>query len=188
MSTSPIERDPDEFGMNLNLDAHRSARAEKKKPPTLTIGNRELVLPIELPLDVLAPLVDLDVDVSFLIREVMNARKTGIENASEDLASAVIDMLVLNPNLPKDVVRAVQAMARELLGGEQYEHLVAQKLSLPDVGLLAKWALRRYGVSLGEASRSSDSSESSGTTSKPTSPGETETSETSGGTRQTPAS
>lgn len=188
MSTTDIQRDPDEFGLNLNLDSARAARAETKKAPTVTIGGRALTLPAELPLEVLDPLTTLNVDISLLIRQVMDARAAGGDRAQEDIVSAVIDMLVVNPSLPTDVIAAVKEMTRRLFGEDGYVHLAAQRLTITDIGVLAKWIMRRYGVGLGEASRSSDSSEDSGTTSKPTSPGEAVTSGTSGGRRQTRAS
>lgn len=189
MSNSPIQHEPDsDIGLELDLDSERAARAEMKKPATVRIAGRALELPSELPLDVLDPLTHLNVDVSVLVRQVMDARKAGGDQAQETVADAVVDMLVVNPSLPTEIVEAVKEMTRRLFGIDGYEHLTAQRLSVGDVAALGKFVMRRYGVGLGEASRSSDSSTSDGTTSKATSRGATETSATSGGRRRTRAS
>lgn len=152
----------------LDLDAARTARAEvSDKPSGVKIGGRLLAIPSELPLDVLAPLTTINVDISVLIRQVLDARQT--EGGNEEILGAVVDMLMVNPSLPTEVIDCVKQMAERLFGEEGYAHLVAQRLTLKDVGLLAKWLMRRYGVGLGEASPSSDSSEGTGTTSTQTS-------------------
>ena len=172
----------------LDLDGSRSARVEvTDEPRVVRIGGLLLEVPAELPLDVLEPLTTINVDISVLIRQVLDARNSA--GAQEEILGAVVDMLMVNPSLPTEVIDCAKTMAQRLFGDEGYAHLVEQRLYLKDVGLLVKWLMRRYGVGLGEASPSSDSSEGTGTTSKPTSPGATTvTSATSGGRRRTRAS
>lgn len=182
MSLSP---DPDDLDFELDLDGQRSARAELTRTPALKVNGERIELPAELPLDVLEPLTKVNIDVSLLIRQVLDARGTG-EAANEELLGAVVDMLIVNPSLPVEVVDAVREMSRRLLGAEGYAALVAFRPTVKDVGSIAKYVIRQYGIRLGEASPSSDSSEGTGTTSKPTSPGGTTgTSATSGGRRRT---
>lgn len=186
MSDTPTTTADD---LDLDLDALRSARAELRSVPGITIGGKRLELPPELPLDVLEPLTSINVDIAVLIRQVLDARRENSDQANEAILDVVVDQLVVNPSLPAELIGAVKLMASRLFGEENYAHLVAQRLYLKDLGEIAKFVFRRYGVRLGEASPSSDSSEGTGTTSKPTSPGATKkTSGTSGGRRRTPAS
>lgn len=157
----------------LDIDSLRAAKREaRQQAPGVTIGGRRLDLPIELPADVLEPLTTLNMDVSVLIRQALDARDTGggDEASNLKLMGAVVDMIVVNPSLPRDLVEAVKEMGRRLFGGEGYTYLVAQRLTLPELGLIAKYVLGQYGVSLGESFGSSSSSAEAGTTSKPTSP------------------
>jgi hypothetical protein len=180
--------DPDDLDFGLDLDSQRSARAEVTRVPFVVLNGERHELPVELPLDVLEPLTGVNVDISLLIRQVLDARATG-EKANEELLGAIVDMLIVNPKLPTEVVDAVKEMARRLLGAEGYAALVAFRPTTKDVGSIAKYVLRQYGVGLGEASPSSASVEGTGTTSKPTSRGGTTgTSATSGGRRRTRAS
>lgn len=158
---------------DLDLDAARTARREAlQQAPGIKLGGRRIELPVELPVDVLEPLSTLDMDVSLLIRQALDARAQAKENDEATnlaLMGAVIDMLVVNPALPRDVVEAVKEMGRRLLGAEGYAHLVSCRLTLPDLGVIAKYLFAQYGVGLGESSGSSSSSGQAGTTSKPTS-------------------
>lgn len=183
--TSALATHEDEF--DLDLDAARSAASEAHQhKPAIKVGGQRIELPEELPLDVLQPLLHLDVDLSILLRQALDARRAG---SNDDAISAVVDMLVMNKSLPQDIVTAATTMARRLVGDEGYERLVAARLTLPEIGRLAKYLGRRYGVGLGEASPSSGSSEGTGTTSSPTSsPGITSTSEGSGSAPESRAS
>ncbi len=161
----------------LDLDAARTGRREGgKKVPSLRISGTRYELPVELPVDVLAPLTEVNMDVSLLIRQVLDARNEAVENgaaANEAILDAVVNMLIANPNLPTELVDAVKTMASRLLGDEGYAALVAYRPTVGDLGAIAKHLGRQYGVGLGEASPSSDSSEGTGTTSNPTSPAST---------------
>lgn len=180
----------DDFEFDFDLDSARAAAAEAVgHKPAIKLPNPDggepirVELPVELPLDVLQPLVNIDVDLSILIRQALDARKEG---STEDIVSAVVDMLVVNPALPRDLVEAATTMARRLVGSDEaYDRLCAARMSIPEIGRLVKYLGRRYGVGLGEASPSSDSSEGTGTTSRPTGPAATpaKTSGRSGGSR-----
>lgn len=183
--------DPD-IEFDFDFDKNRAARREaRQRVPALRIAGQRYELPLELPVDVLEPLADLNMDVSLLIRQVLDVRKQAVEDGeaqNEALLGAVIDMLVVNPSLPRELVAAVKEMAQRLLGPSGYTALAAARPTVPDLGAVMKYIAAQYGVGLGEASRSSDSSDGSGTTSSLTSGGEAATSATSGGHLPTLAS
>jgi hypothetical protein len=165
--TSLVPPDPDSIEFDLDFDAQRSANAEANEhSPGVKIGGEKLALPVELPVDVLQPLLNLDQDVIYLAKQAIDARAS---NDVDAIVASVVDMLVAHPTLPRDAVETVTTMARRLFGEEGYEKLVAARLTLPEIGRLAKYLGKRYGVGLGEALRPSESSEGSGTTSRPTS-------------------
>lgn len=159
-------------GGNLDLDAMRASRRAKQPDPFVTIGERQVTIPAGLPLEVLEPLTHVNMDVSVLVRQIMDAYSAGQESgegAAETMVDVVVDMLVVNPSLPGELVTAGKAMARRLFGDDAYEHLVSCRLELPEVAAIGRWAMRHYGVGLGEALRSSGSQEGTGETSAPTS-------------------
>lgn len=155
--------------LGLDLDAQRTARAEITGTPHITIGGRQLDLPPELPIDVLEPITEVNADVAIVFRQLLDARQTGGADANEEMVGAVINMVISKPELPTELITAIKTMARRLFGDDNYDHLVAQRPSKEDLGAIAKYLVRRYGVGLGESSPSSDSSEGTGTTSKATS-------------------
>lgn len=167
--------------LELDLDQGRAASNEHK-PKRIRVGGKLIDLPQELPIDVFEPLLDVDADVSLLFRQALDARETAGDNQM-GLVSAVIDMLVVNPQLPKQLVEAVKEMARRLVGDEGYADLAAARLSTAEAGKIAKFLGRAYGVSLGEASPSSGSAEEgSGATSQLTSSGATDSTPEASGT------
>lgn len=155
-------------GSILDLDARRAAAREAREAPALTLGGQRIELPIELPIDVLEPLLEVKADVSVLIRQVLDARDNE-DGAGMAVMGAVLDMLIVNPSLPRELIDAIKEMVRRLAGDDGYAALLAFRPTAPEIKELAGWAIRQYGVGLGEASPSSDSSEGTGTTSKPTS-------------------
>ena len=158
--------------MTFDLDAARAARREKLGAPGVTIGGQRLELPIEFPIDVLAPLTELDFDASVLVRIAVDARKEAEaagQNGTAAMLDAALDILVSNPKLPMDLVEACKTMARRMFGEDGYTHLAAQRLAIPDIVALTQFVGRAYGVGLGEALQLSDSSEGTGTTSRQTS-------------------
>ena len=160
-------------GFDLDLDAQRAASREaKQQAPSLTIGGRRYELPIELPVDVFEPLTTLDVDASLLVSMALDARKEAQQNgeaATEAVLQSVVNMIVANPNLPMDLVEAIKTGALRLLGEDCYTALVGFRPSIGELGAIAKHLSSQYGVGLGEALPSSDSSDGTGETSKPTS-------------------
>jgi hypothetical protein len=180
---------PEHDSFDLDLDAMRSARAEKTQTPGIKLAGTRLELPPELPLDVLEPLTGINVDIAVLVRQVLDTRRENSDQANEAILDVIVDQLVVNPSLPAELIEAVKTMAARLFGPEGYAHLTTQRLYVKDLGEIAKFVLRHYGIRLGEASPSPDSSEAAGTTPTPTSPGGTsETSETSGDVPAIPAS
>jgi hypothetical protein len=157
----------------LDLDAERAARREAAaKPVRLRLGGRTFDLPAELPIDVLQPLENLDIDLAMLIRQAVTLAQGQSDPAAA--TALVVDLLVANPNLPKSLIDAVRQMGQRLLGEEAYAALVASRPSYHDVAAVAKYLFKSYGVSLGNASGSNGSSETAGATSPVTSNGSTD--------------
>jgi hypothetical protein len=163
----------------IDLDAERQRRAAeregKREPLPIRLGGEVIaLLPVELPIDVIAPLRDLDESITLLLRSAMKMQRA--ENPADrlDATELIIDLLAATPSLPLDVLDVIKRSAIALLSHEGYERLMAQALTTPDLAFLAKSVFAFYGVTLGESSPSSDSStgdggETSNTTSKPTS-------------------
>ena len=176
-------------GHELDLDAAREARKREGAgvTPALKLDGHRYELPVELPVDVFDPLVHVDVDVSLLVRMAMDARdaaEANDENANMAVLDVLVDLMVANPPLPVDLVGAIKKSTQLLLGEECYAALVAFRPTVADLGAIAKHLFRQYGVGLGEASPSPDSSGDTETTSKPTSSG-TARARTSGGPGKT---
>ena len=177
----------------IDLDAERASRAAEREgknagAPIRVGGQTVATLPPELPFDALAPLRNLDADITLLIRSAMAAARTqGAERM--DQTALIIDLLAANPALPMALVDTVGEMTKALVGEDGYQGLVAARLTVPDVAALVKRTFAFYGVGLGEASAPSDSSENGGTTSLPTGSTTTEsTSEEPGAVPVTPDS
>jgi hypothetical protein len=181
-----VDDDEDIFDLAKQRTVRREATGAK--PIRLKFAETVHTLPDELPLDVFGPLEDINVDVALLIRLALDARE-GREGATKDATNIVIDMLVTNPALPREVLAAIREMAIRLLGQACYDDLIASRPSREDLGGIATFLFERYGVNLPEASEPSGSSDDDGTTPRPTSPESTDgTSEVSGPTPETPAS
>jgi hypothetical protein len=171
----------------IDLDAERVARREANaKHPRLRLDGTTYDLPVEFPLDVLSPILDVKIDlalVAHLLNQAMSANTEDQRNA----VSIILDILVTNPDLPIEAIDAGKTVARNLLGDDAYAALVRIRPSREDLSVLVRGVMRAYGVSLGEASRSADSSESDGATSSETSTDTTDsTPATSGETEPTP--
>lgn len=108
---------------------------------------------------------------------------------SDSFGEQVLEILMDRPTLPKQAITAIKDCFALLFGPEQYARFVAQRPSLADYVRLGRALFSIYGVSLGEAFASPDSSENAGETPKQTSPSTTEsTPETPGAAPETPAS
>jgi hypothetical protein len=149
----------------FDLRQRRKQRVEQREggaeAPVLVFGDVTVLLPVELPLQVLAPVVDLDLDLAMLIRKAVDAARGSGDERSTSL-DFILDLLVANPNLPAQAVAAVKDVARNLFGDDGYEALVAERPSLPDIQDLVKFIVATYGVGLGESS-SPDEQSGSGT-------------------------
>lgn len=179
----------------LDLDLARQQRAAeregKKRDLPLRVGGQTIaVLPVELPVDVLAPLRTLDGDLTLLLREAVQSAKNGGDTVNWDITELVIDLLANNPRLPMNFLDTIRDVAKNLLTEEGLNALIEQRPSGQDVAFLIKGVFRFYGLTLGEASPSSDSSTdaSGGTSSGTSSTTSTSTPEGSGQTPQIPAS
>lgn len=164
----------DDF-FDLDLDAARKQRAAeregKKRDLPIRFGGEVIAtLPVEMPVDVLAPLRNLDGDLTLLLREAMGAAKGGGSGEARwNATELVIDILASNPRLPVTALDTFAEVARGLFGEDGYAALVANRPTAQDFAVLVKGVFRFYGLTLGEASPSSDSSTDDGRTSSGTS-------------------
>lgn len=174
----------------IDLDRERKTRAAaregRKQAMPIRIGGEDIAtLPVELPVDVLAPLRDLDESITLLLRSAMQAQKAQNPQARWEASELVVDLLAATPTLPLDVINVLQQIGANLLGEDGLAKLLAARPSAEDYAALAKGVFRFYGVTLGEVSPSSDSSTDSGRTSRPISSGTTPAS-TPGESTETP--
>lgn len=157
--------------MLIDLNAERSARAAKREGKNEAVkvpfGKETYVLPAELPATVAETLLDPEVEIAQLIFAAIQAFKSG--EGDENTAGAIASVLASRPDLPIGFVRAVYGAIEQLFGSEQWASFQAQQPSAQDMVALVKGLFRAYGVGLGEAFKSSGSSETGGTTSKRTS-------------------
>lgn len=162
----------------LDLDEERIERARVRAARRAGRGDRLLirskgvdiaVVEAEFPLDVLAPFVDVNVDLALLVRQAIDLAQA--EGATQQLGTLdmIVSVLAANPQLPQEVIDAAREAARRLLGEAGYETLLAQRPTPWDIAALIRRLLGWYGVSLGESSSPSTDS-GGGATSKPTSP------------------
>lgn len=160
----------------LDLDHARAARHEGDGDrKTVRFGGQVIaVLPVELPLRTLQPLLDLNVDVPLLVRQILDLSGMGDEQRNTAATGLLVDILTMNPNLPRELIDAVQQIGRNLFGDDGYQRFLDQDPSGADVAALVKGLLRWYGVSLGESPGSSVSPPDGGGTSKSTSNGSTD--------------
>lgn len=156
----------------IDLDSARASRAASREAkgheaPIRLGGETIAVLGAELPVDVLAPLRELDSDLTLILRQALGAARG--QQSEIDSTDLVIDILSNNPNLPTTALDIIREVASNLLSPDGFARLVAQRPSVQDYAALAKGVFRWYGVSLGEALQSSVSSTDGGETSPGTS-------------------
>lgn len=152
----------------IDLDL-AAARREQEEPDGLPLKFRgtTFMLPTELPLDVFDPFLAEEFDLAGLIREVM-AEARNDDGTTKPVATVVIDTLFHRPALPVEIIKTVFAAFEALFGADQYAAFKALRPSLNDYGRLTSALFSEYGVSLGEAFASPDSSVSDGATPKET--------------------
>lgn len=164
----------------LDLDA---ARREAEQPDGLPVvfKGHTFTLPAELPVDVFDPFLADDFDLAGLIRDAMKFTRDD-EGKARPMYLIVTDTLFKRPTIPVDIAKAIFAAFEALFGEEQYAEFKTLRPSLPDYGRLTSGLFQMYGVSLGEAFASLDSSGTDGATPNQTSPDSTSsTPEASGG-------
>jgi hypothetical protein len=155
----------------IDLDAHRRESTYPDGIP-LVFGGEEFVLPAQLPLEVFDPFLSEELGLAALIRDFF------AESDDKDDVAQILDALVAHPGLPKQVIAAIMDAMALLFGAEDFARF-QRSSARPGVGdylFLARNLIAAYGVTLGEAFASPDSSESTGTTPSPTSPAGTPTS------------
>lgn len=159
----------------INLDARRTQRAAKREAQyadgiPVTHAGRTYKLPAELPVAVLDPLLDGDVDLAGLVTVAVNAMRSTGGDQQEQIAALVAEALMTHPDLPGNVLRGVRQVLANLFGPNQWAAFMGSNPapSLPDLAALIGGLVNAYGVGLGEAFGSADSSPSGGKTSSPT--------------------
>lgn len=171
--TEPIYND-------FDFDA---AKREEEQPDgiRLTFKGETFILPAELPLDIFDALLSEKLDLTGIFTELLN---------SEDDADgfvAVLKLLIDRPTLPKALLDAIHACFASLFGEEDYARFRKLRPSIKDVVRIGRGLLERYGMSLGEAFASRDSSEAAGATSKEPSNSITESTPAASGDDAEPA-
>jgi hypothetical protein len=179
----------------IDLDHERKQRAAeregKRQALPVRIGGEVIAtLPVELPVNVLAPLQQLDESLTLLLRSTMQVAKGNNDAAAKwDATELIVDLLAANPTLPVDVLNVIRQVTVNLMGQDGYDAFLAADPSPEDIGAFAKGVFRFYGVTLGEASESSDSSTDSGRTLSSTSSDTSDSMpEASGTSPESPAS
>jgi hypothetical protein len=183
----------------FNLRARRAERAATRaawregkwaglERLPLELGDHTVLLGPEFPLDVLAPLQEMDIDMGLVLRQALQIATAQDARAQLDDVSFLVNLIASNPKLPTELITAIKKITQELLGAEGYAALVAERPSPWDLGELVKELMGWYGIGLGESRRSSTPS-TGGETSKPISNGSTDsTFEESGDVRVIPVS
>lgn len=161
-----------------DLDAKRLQRAKARAArreaqgeqlPIVFGGQTIAVLEAEFPLDVLAPVQDINLDLALLVQQAIQAATATGADAQAANVELIVNILAANPQLPREFVAAVQDMGKRLLGPEGYAAFIAQRPTPWDVAALISALFTWYGTTLGEFWRSSTSSTNDGRTSNTTS-------------------
>jgi hypothetical protein len=171
--------------MAFNLAEKRKERAAAREgrgePPQLVFdqvgGPLIVLLPVEVPISVFEPLQEINVDIAFFVKQlfaVWQSQQESDEGGRTAAIGMLTDILVANPDLPVQVLNAGRECLKRLIGDEAYDAFIAMKPSVQDVRDLLTYLAEQYGVGLGEASESTDSSQTNGPTSSPTSDGSTD--------------
>lgn len=138
-------------------------------------GEHPVELHAEFPIDVLSPLRELDEEMAFVIREAFKLATSG--NDRDDQVAGLqmmVDLLVMSPNLPTQLIDVAQRIAVRLIGEQGMVDLMAARPSLQDIAALVGAVADWYAASLGEAFGSRESSTNDSETSKPISNGGTD--------------
>lgn len=170
------------------LAARRAADEVADTPLMIQIGDAVIgPLPNELPIAVLNPILNVDVDLALIVQEAMTAASSKEAAAGQQMAELVVSLIVQNPRLPQDVVAAACQMGINLMGQDGWNDFCAARPSLQDITALVTALMGRY-ASLGEFLSSTEPS-TGGQTSKTISGSSTEsTPEVSSDTPATPTS
>jgi hypothetical protein len=186
---------------SIDIDDERRRRAAAREGqgrpsegvPIKAGGGVAATLPHEFPLGALAPLRDLDEEITIVLRAIMQAWRAGAANTGVtlDAASLIVDMLAVNPRLPTSLLDVLTRISVNVVGQEGFDRLMAANLSREDYGFMLGKVMGFYGLSLGESSvPSGTATEGTGEPSSLTSPASTtdSTPAVSGDTPTTPTS
>lgn len=181
--TTPAPDDGHDVDVDvIDLDEQRGQRAtmrreQGKKALAVRLQGTTYRMPDELPVDTFAPLAAVTGNVGMLVRAAIDAAQADSDEARMQSVGLLVDSIAVQDDLLPSLLSAVRQCAVNLMGQEAFDAFLAYRPSREDYSALASRLFAAYGVSLGEASTSSGSSPSGGTTSKQTS---------SGGTGSTP--
>lgn len=161
----------------IDLEQRRQQRAKARaakregRGETLTIKYGDVVIAVlepEFAVDVLEPLMDVNLDIALVIEqalEMITADTAQQQAASMDLIAKILGA---NPHLFKELTGAIKEMGRRLFTPDGYIALVSIRPTPWDIVDLIRDMMSWYGVGLGESSPSSTSL-NDGETSSPTS-------------------
>ncbi|GAB2859377.1 hypothetical protein GCM10022221_68710 [Actinocorallia aurea] len=138
------------------------------------------VLQPEFPAAALAPLLELDQEIAYTIRQVVTLAVERVNAGDDDtkkekkdqtgeLIGSIIELLMMRPNLPIDLIRIARQIGTGILGEDGMAGLEAEKPSLQDYIEVVKTIWWWHGEALGKSLSFSKPSSTGGTTSTPTS-------------------
>lgn len=176
----------------IDLEQRRQQRAKARAAKneargetlTITCGDRVIaVLQPEFPIDVLEPLMDVNLDIALVIEQALEL--VSADNAQQQAASMdlIAKILGANPHLFRELIDAIKEMGRRLFGADGYAGLVEMRLTPWDVVDLLRDMLSWYGVGLGESSSPSASTTDGETSNQISSPTTDSTPAESGNTQ-----
>lgn len=146
----------------LDLDAEQEQRLARREGraenlPVRFRGKVIAVLPPEFGLDVLEPLLGINLDLALLVRQAIDVMQAEGGDQQAAAFGMIVDILASNPDLPREVLTALGKAGRRLLGDDGYDKFMAASPSPWDVAALVRGIADWYGIGLGESSPSDDS-------------------------------
>lgn len=119
-----------------DLDKKRAARNEQNpEPHAIVLGGEKFVLPLEMPLDIIEPLMD-----------VQTVQGTLPEDPKD-----------MKPEQQVAMIHALQATCTAILGEADYKRFRSVRPSLEDYQAFVDASLAAYGLSEGESGASAES-------------------------------
>lgn len=149
--------------IGIDLDAAIRESAYPDGIPVPYKGHT-FTMPAECPIDVFDPLLSADFNLVGVLGAILD------DTDGKDMGESVMSVLFERPSLPAEARDTIYECLCLLFGAEQWAEFQALRPGLTTYAALIRGLLNVYGVSLGEAFASGDSSKNSGPTPNPTSP------------------